>query len=74
MPQRGAAGKDGRKRPMINIDISKVKGQIGKPVNSTKSSAGGNAPNSINNALKEAPKVEVGNVEQVSNDSKNSGQ
>ena len=64
-------GKVARKRPMINIDISTVKSQIGKKSinsNSNKSQGGG----IIN--LKPMPAVEVGNVEGASDATSKGGQ
>ena len=71
VPTFGAKGKAVRKRPMINIDISAVKSQIGKKsVNSVKSSAGGpiNTSGGALGTIKEAPKVEVGNIELAASD------
>ena len=64
-------GKAARKRPMINIDISTVKSQIGKKSvnsNSNKSQGAG----LIN--LKAMPVVEVGNVEGASDATSKGGQ
>ena len=64
-------GKIARKRPMINIDISTVKSQIGKKSinsNSNKSQGAG----IIN--LKAMPAVEVGNVEGASESTSKGGQ
>ena len=73
VPSLGKGGKPGRKRPMINIDISNIKGQIGKKsLNSTSNKSQGGGAGLIK--IKQMPTVEIGNVEVASESTSKGGQ